>query len=93
MSRQRWQSTRQWPGSWPVICSTAFTSLRSSQSCPPSPWVHWIVIESEQADIDPSVLLILKGVSYMLVVLDAVGVVTVTGLLTYRFIRFNDEVR
>jgi hypothetical protein len=45
---------------------------------------NWIVIECEQSNIDPFVL---KGVSYMLVVLDAVGVVTVTGLLTYRFIR------
>lgn len=48
---------------------------------------HWIVIECERWQIDPTVLLVLKGVSYMLVVLDAVGVVTVTGLLTYRFIR------
>lgn len=47
---------------------------------------NWIVIECEQSNIDPFVLLVLKGVSYMLVVLDAVGVVTVTGLLTYRFI-------
>ena len=49
--------------------------------------VHWIVIECERLQIDPAVLLVLKGVSYMLVVLDAVGVVTVTGLLTDRFIR------
>jgi hypothetical protein len=48
---------------------------------------HWIVIECERWQIDPTVLLVLKGVSYVLVVLDAVGVVTVTGLLTYRFIR------
>jgi len=48
---------------------------------------HWIVIKCEQSDVDPFVLLVLRGVSYMFVVLDAVGVVTVTGLLTYRFIR------
>lgn len=48
---------------------------------------HWIVIKCEQSEIDPFVLLVLKGVSYMLVILDAVGVVTATGLLTYRFIR------
>ncbi|MEA3052594.1 MAG: hypothetical protein QOG72_1497 [Sphingomonadales bacterium] len=49
--------------------------------------VHWIVIKCEQWKIDPPVMLVLRGVSYMLVVLDSVGVVTVTGLLTYRFIR------
>ena len=48
---------------------------------------NWIVIECEQSNIDPFVLLVLKGVSYMLVVLDAVGVVTVTALFTYSFIR------
>jgi len=48
---------------------------------------HWIVIKCEQSNIDPFVLLVLTGVSYMLVILDAVGVVTVTGLLTYSFIR------
>ena len=48
---------------------------------------NWIVIKCEQMDIGPFVLLVLTGVSYLLVVLDAVGVVTVTGLLTYRFIR------
>lgn len=48
---------------------------------------NWIVIACEQSNIDPFVLLVLKGVSYMLVLLDGVGVVTVTGLLTYSFIR------
>jgi hypothetical protein len=48
---------------------------------------NWIVIECEQSSIDPFVLLVLKGVSYMLVVLDGVGVVALTGLLTYSFIR------
>jgi DNA-binding CsgD family transcriptional regulator len=48
---------------------------------------NWIVIECERTNIDPFVLLVLKGVSYMLVLLDAIGVVTVTGLLTYSFIR------
>lgn len=49
--------------------------------------VQWIVIKCDQWQIDPTVLIVLKGVSYLLVVLDSVGVVTVTGLLTYRFIR------
>lgn len=48
---------------------------------------HWIVIICEDWKIDPVVLLVLKGVSYMLAGLDAIGVVTATGLLTYRFIR------
>lgn len=48
---------------------------------------HWIVIKCEQWQIDPTVLLVLKAVSYTLVVIDAVGVLTATGLLTYRFIR------
>lgn len=48
---------------------------------------NWIVIECERTTVDPFVLLVLKAVSYMLVVLDAVGVVTMTGLLTYSFIR------
>jgi DNA-binding CsgD family transcriptional regulator len=48
---------------------------------------HEIVIVCEESKIDPFVLLVLRGVSYMLVILDAVGVVTATGLLTYRFIR------
>lgn len=48
---------------------------------------NWIVIECERTNVDPFVLLVLKGVSHMLVLLDAIGVVTVTGLLTYGFIR------
>ncbi|MFL6843772.1 MAG: response regulator transcription factor [Allosphingosinicella sp.] len=48
---------------------------------------NWIVFECEQSNIDPFVLLVLKAVSYMLVVLDAIGIVTITGLLTYRFVR------
>jgi DNA-binding CsgD family transcriptional regulator len=53
---------------------------------------NWIVIECEQSSIDPFVLLVLKGVSYTLVVLDAVGVVTVAGLLTYSVIRVTMRV-
>lgn len=49
--------------------------------------VHEVVVVCEKWKIDPYVLLILKAVSYTLAVLDAVGVVTATGLLTYRFIR------
>ncbi|HET9640148.1 MAG TPA: helix-turn-helix transcriptional regulator [Allosphingosinicella sp.] len=50
---------------------------------------NWIVIECERSSIDPFVLLVLKSASYMLVIVDAVGVVTVTGLLTHRFIRIT----
>lgn len=49
--------------------------------------VHWIVIQIEQWHIDPTVLFILKAVSYVLVVLDAFGVVAATVLLIYRFVR------
>jgi DNA-binding CsgD family transcriptional regulator/TM2 domain-containing membrane protein YozV len=49
--------------------------------------VHRIMVECERSAIDPFVLLILKWVSYALAVLDGVGVVVATGLLTYRFIR------
>lgn len=49
--------------------------------------VDWIVIQCEQRDIDPVVLFILKSVSYVLVGLDAAGVITATGFMTYRFIR------
>ncbi|MEA3060728.1 MAG: hypothetical protein QOJ94_509 [Sphingomonadales bacterium] len=49
--------------------------------------VHWIVIRCEEWSIDPFVLQVPKAVSYALVLLDAVGVVIATGLLTYRFIR------
>jgi DNA-binding CsgD family transcriptional regulator len=48
---------------------------------------NWIVIECERSNIDPFVLLVLKCVSYALVIIDAVGVVTMTGLLTYSVIR------
>jgi DNA-binding CsgD family transcriptional regulator len=48
---------------------------------------HWIMIKCEQWQIDPTVCFILKVASYMLVVLDSFGVVTATGLLTYRFLR------
>lgn len=49
--------------------------------------VHAIMVRCEQWGIDPFALLVLKWVSYALVVLDGVGVVVATGLLTYRFIR------
>lgn len=48
---------------------------------------HWIVVQCEQRNIDYVVLWILKSVSYLLVGLDAIGVVTATSLLTFRFIR------
>jgi hypothetical protein len=48
---------------------------------------HWVVIQCEQWHIDPVVLMILRAVSYLLAALDAIGVVTATGFLTYRFIR------
>jgi DNA-binding CsgD family transcriptional regulator len=49
--------------------------------------VHWVVIQCEQRSVDPIVLYILKGVSYMLAGIDGVGVVIATGFLTYRFLR------
>jgi DNA-binding CsgD family transcriptional regulator len=48
--------------------------------------VHWIVIQCEQWHIDSTVLAVLRSVSYLLVGLDAVGVVTATLVLTIRFI-------
>lgn len=48
---------------------------------------HLIVIECEHRQIDPVVLVILRCVSYVLAALDAIGVTSATGLLTYRFIR------
>ncbi len=38
-------------------------------------------------NIDPVKLMILKGASYVLMALDAIGVVTATGFLTFRFVR------
>ena len=49
--------------------------------------VDLIIAQWEQRHIDPVVLIILRGVSYVLVILDAIGVVVATGLLTLRFIR------
>ena len=49
--------------------------------------VHSIMVKCEELGVDPFALLVLKWVSYALVVLDGLGVVTATGLLTYRFIR------
>lgn len=49
--------------------------------------VHWIVIQIEKWHIDPTVLFVLKAVSYLLVILDAFGVVAATVLLIYRFVR------
>lgn len=49
--------------------------------------VHWIVIQYEHWNMDSTVLAVLKWVSYLLVGLDAIGVVTATVVLTYRFIR------
>jgi DNA-binding CsgD family transcriptional regulator len=48
---------------------------------------HWTVVQCEQWKIDKFVLAVLTNVSYGLVLLDAIGVLTATGLLTYRFIR------
>ncbi|MFL6863585.1 MAG: response regulator transcription factor, partial [Allosphingosinicella sp.] len=53
--------------------------------------MHWIVIRCERLAIDPFVLLVLRWVSYALVVLDGAGVVTATALLTYRFIRAAEK--
>lgn len=48
--------------------------------------VHWIVVQCEQWHIDSTVLAVLRSVSYLLVGLDAIGVVTATLVLTIRFI-------
>jgi DNA-binding CsgD family transcriptional regulator len=48
---------------------------------------HLVVILCEQQNIDRVVLVILRGVSYMLAGLGAIGVVSATGILTYRFVR------
>jgi DNA-binding CsgD family transcriptional regulator len=53
--------------------------------------MHWIVIRCERLAIDAFVLLVLRWVSYALVVLDGMGVVTATALLTYRFIRAAEK--
>jgi hypothetical protein len=45
------------------------------------------VVRCERTGIESFPLIVLKGVGDALVVLDGVGVVTATGLLTYRFIR------
>ncbi len=46
-----------------------------------------IVVKCEQLQIDPVVLIILKGVSYMLAAIDGAGVVIATSFLTFRFVR------
>jgi DNA-binding CsgD family transcriptional regulator len=48
--------------------------------------VDWIIVQWEERHIDPVVLMILRGVSYVLVILGAIGVIAATGLLTARFI-------
>ena len=48
---------------------------------------HGIVIQCERRHIDPIVLAMLKGASYVLAALDAIGVITATGFLTFRFVR------
>lgn len=47
---------------------------------------HLVVLQCEASHVDHTVLLILKGVHYLLVGIDGVGVVTATGFLTFRFI-------
>lgn len=37
--------------------------------------------------MDPVVIMILRLASYLLVVFDAIGVASATGLLTFRFVR------
>jgi DNA-binding CsgD family transcriptional regulator len=49
--------------------------------------VHSIVIQGELWHIDSTVLAVLRIVSYLLVGLDAIGVVTATLVLIFRFIR------
>ncbi|MBO9711414.1 helix-turn-helix transcriptional regulator [Sphingomonas sp.] len=48
---------------------------------------HLVLVQCEHSRIDPVVLFILRGVSYVLAGLDGVGVISATGLLIYRFVR------
>lgn len=54
---------------------------------------HWIIVQSEAAHIDHIVVLILKTVHYALVVIDGVGVVLATLLLTFRFLKALKEAK
>ena len=47
---------------------------------------HEVVHFCEERNIDQIVLWVLKGVSYLLVIIDGFGVISATGVLTYRFI-------
>ena len=49
--------------------------------------VHWIVERCEEAHIDRIELMILRAVAYLSTLLDSIGVVTATTLLTFRFVR------
>lgn len=67
-----------WDGIYVIFFFAVMSAVASS--------AQWVVIQCEHRHIDPIILLILKGVSYVLAALDAVGVVTAAIFLTFRFI-------
>ena len=53
--------------------------------------IHWIIERCEAAHVDHGVILILKVLHYVLVCIDAVGLVMATTLLTFRFVKALKE--
>lgn len=49
--------------------------------------VHMLVVQCEHAKVDHIVILMLKGIHYVLVAIDGIGVLASAGLLTFRFIK------
>lgn len=49
--------------------------------------VHMLVVQCEHAEVDRIVILMLKGIHYILVAIDGIGVLASAGLLTFRFIK------
>ncbi|MGZ8364314.1 MAG: hypothetical protein ACXW3D_10045 [Caulobacteraceae bacterium] len=46
-----------------------------------------LVVQCEYANVDHVVILMLKGIHYVLVAIDGIGVLASAGLLTFRFIK------
>lgn len=53
--------------------------------------IHWIILQCEAAHVDHGVILILKALHYVLVCIDAVGLIFATALLTFRFVKTLKE--
>lgn len=49
--------------------------------------VNMLVVQCEQARVDHIVILMLKGIHYVLVAIDGIGVLASAGLLTFRFFK------